>query len=294
MISDKRWVFTWDAGANERGVIASIRSWSQEPLPVTTEKPTITIIQDSQPRSIQDFAYYGPFGKFFLDDTETDDADGIVKTKSYTVNPGTYNFAQGSFPSWALMDIQCTGSGQFTKNMAQRSVAITVNNGDQMNCTFVTQRRVNLEAINFNDLNGDSSRQPNEPALTPWEFRFFKSDGSLINHKVTDANGTASQKNMAPGSFKVCETPKAGWTNTLPSQLDPLLGLPCYSITLQPGQNASLLFGNTQATVVHSADEAAIAKAITLGELPDINEPESEDPAESEIKQQIFLPLIGS
>ena len=294
MISDKRWVFTWDAGTNEHGVITSVRSWSQEPLPVTSEKPTITIIQDSQPRSIQDFAYYGPFGKFFLDDTETDDADGIVKTKSYTVAPGIYNFAQGSFPSWALMDIQCTGSGQITKNMAKRSVAITVNNGDQMNCTFVSQRRVTIEAIKFNDLNGNGAADAQEPTLTPWEFRFFKSDGSLINHKVTDANGTASQKNMAPGSFKVCETPKAGWTNTLPSQLDPLLGLPCYSITLQPGQNASLLFGNTQSTVVHSADEAAIAKAITLGELPDINEPESEDPAESEIKQQIFLPLIGN
>ena len=115
----------------------------------------------------------------------------------------------------------------------------------------------------------------------------------MINHKVTDANGTASQKNMAPGSFKVCETPKAGWTNTLPSQLDPLLGLPCYSITLQPGQNASLRFGNTQNPIVRNADENAQLSGITLGELPDINEPESEEPAESESKQQIFLPMIG-
>lgn len=101
------------------------------------------------------------------------------------------------------------------------------------------------------------------------------------------------QINVIPGSFKVCETPKAGWTNTLPGQVDPRLGLACYSLTVQPGQNASLLFGNTQAAVARPVQEFDPSRGVTMGELPDINEPESEEPLEGELNQQVFLPIVS-
>ncbi|MFN8442692.1 MAG: right-handed parallel beta-helix repeat-containing protein [Caldilineaceae bacterium] len=253
----------------------------------------ITIMKETQPKSTQDFAYYGPFGKFYLDDAQPDDNDGFGSFKAFEVNPGTYNFAEGVFQSWYLADIVCSGTGSTLKDLANRSIAITVKRGDQLSCTFITQRRVNLQAIKFNDLNADGIRQPNEPTLTPWEFRFYKSDGTLINHKVTDANGSAVQSNVIPGSFKICETPKAGWSNTLPGQVDSSLHLPCYNLTLQPGQNASLLFGNTQAPVVRSGEEIDPRSGITVSELPDINEPEGEESIESEFTQRLFLPLIS-
>lgn len=248
---------------------------------------TITIVKEAQPKSTQDFVYYGPFGKFLLDDVVPDDGDAVPNSMTYTVKPGTYNFAEGVYQTWYLADIICLGSGSSTKDMLNRSVAVTVQPRAEMTCTFVTQRRVNLQATKFNDLNADGLRQANEPTLTPWEFRFYTSDGTLINHKVTDANGSAVQNNVIPGSFKVCETPKAGWTNTLPGQVAPLLGVPCYSLTVLPGQNASLLFGNTQAAVVRHAEEFDPLSGVTIGELPDINEPESE------LNPQIFLPMIS-
>lgn len=254
---------------------------------------SITIIKDAQPNSSQDFAYYGPFGKFFLDDVMPDDGDAIPISKTYTVDPGTYNFAESVLQSWYLADIQCVGTGQSTNDMARHSVRIVVALGDVMTCAFVSQRRVNLQAIKFNDLNSDSVRQVNEPLLSPWEFRFYKSDGLLINHKVTDANGSAVQSNLIPGSYKICETPKVGWTNTLPGQIDPLLGFPCYSLTLEPGQNASLLFGNTEGTVTHAGEEFNPLSGIVISKLPDINESESEEPVENDSGQQIYLPMVS-
>lgn len=278
-------------GNGDGKAVCDIGSYEAPTAPST--QAIITIRQETQPKSIQDFAYYGPFGKFYLDDTATDDGDAYPLSRSYTVNPGTYNFAQGVFQSWHLANIQCVGTGQSTNNMSMRSVGIMVKAGEQMLCTFVTHRRVNLEALKYNDLNGNGGRDTDEPLLAGWEIRFYRSDGSLINHKVTDANGSAKQINVIPGSFKVCETAKAGWANTQPRQIDPLLGVPCYNITLLPGNNYEFVFGNTQSPAGRSPEASDPLQGVTMSPLPDINEPESEAPIDEQVEQNTFLPLIS-
>lgn len=263
-------------------------------------KAKITIYKAAQPKSTQDFTFYGPLGKFWLDDALPDDGDSVSAVTSFLVNSGSHNLTESVLQSWYLAGITCSGNGQSTPSVAQRSVNVTVMGGEEMNCTFANQRRVNLQAIKFNDLNGDGLRQSGEPTLASWEIHFYKGDGALLSRKVTDANGFASINNLVAGSFKVCETPQAGWTNTLPGQIDPLLGIPCYTITLKPGQNGALFFGNSRAMVTRPAEEIDPSQGVSIRELPDVNEAENDEPeSDANIEQEgvfthtLFLPVVS-
>ena len=120
----------------------------------SNSKATIIIKKDAQPNSIQDFRFFGAFGEFWLDDAVPSDGDAYSNMVSYVVNPGTYSFSEVVPTSWYLAAINCT-DGSSTVNLPQRSVSISPKAGETITCTFVNQRRVNIQAKKYNDLNGD-------------------------------------------------------------------------------------------------------------------------------------------
>lgn len=265
-----------------------------EAVPVL--KATITMLKDAQPNSVQDFTFYGAYGKFKLDDAVPDDVDGVPNSITYdAVLPGIHNFTEATFPSWYLAAIECTPKEKASVDLPNRRLTLSVLPGDNITCTWVNQRRITLQASKFNDLNGDSLFTPAEPYLPGWEMVLYTGQNLRLLGKVTDDNGSVVFNNRIPGTYTVCETPKAGWTNTLPGQIDPMIGIPCYNFTLQPGQNASVLFGNTQGAVVRPLEEIDPNSGVTVGDLSDINEPESEEESEEEsvVNPKVFLPMIS-
>lgn len=273
--------------------IATCDMGSVETEAIPVVKATIIMIKDTQPNSMQDVTFYSAYGKFYLDDALPDDGDAIHNSITYRdVLPGVHTFSEGTLPSWYLAAIDCMPREKATVDLPNRKVTLTVAAGDAITCTWVNQRRVNIQATKFNDHNGDSIFTPNEPYLAGWEMVLYKAQNSHLFGKVTDNNGSVVFNNRIPGTYKVCETPKSGWNNTLPGRLDSVLGIPCYTLTLQPGQSASVLFGNTQGAVVRPLEEIDPNSGVIVNELPDINEAEGETPVDVEPKQQSFLPLI--
>lgn len=258
------------------------------PLP---GKASITLIKDAQPDSIQDFTLYGPFGSFKLDDAFPEDNDGINKSITYNnLIPGSHQFTEASFPSWYLVGVNCTTLKGSTTSLSNRTLTVNAVAGDIITCTYVNQRRVNIQAYSFNDLNADQSREATEPYQQYWEILFYSESNTLLYHAVTDANGLVSLTNRPPGIVKVCETLKAGWYNSVPTQLDPVLKLSCYTVALAPGQSANLLFGNTQSQAKNGGTAEDDAAKIDIIQLEDINEEPL--PEETETHTQLFLPLV--
>ena len=88
---------------------------------------------------------------------------------------------------------------------------------------------------------------------------------------VTSSTATAGLyqatfRNLRAGSYTVCETLQAGWTNSTPGSIDAAYGQPCKSVTLTPGQGATLLFGNYQSASLAGEINAADAQDVTASD----------------------------
>ncbi len=210
--------------------------------------------------------------------------------QSYTVNPGTYSFSERHYPSWHVASIDCLPANAVALNLANRSVTINATAGATITCTFVNQRRSNIQAIKFNDLDSNALYTAGEPLLPGWSIRLYSESNSLLAHAVTNATGQVSFANRAPTTYKLCEEQQAGWSNSLPGQIDPVINQPCYLLALTPGVNADVLFGNHQrAPVALGINSASIGISVTP--LEDINEEPTANEA-IEAGNKVFMPLV--
>ncbi len=79
-----------------------------------------------------------------------------------------------------------------------------------------------IQGMKFDDLDGDRTRDPEEPGLLGWEIQLWRSDGSgnpdtLLEVAVTAADGTYAFADVEPGvEYVVTEVQQAGWTQTTP------------------------------------------------------------------------------
>ncbi len=255
-------------------------------------KARITLVQDSQPNSVQDFTFYGAFGSFKLDDASPNDGDAFNSSIPYnSVSPGIYNFSQARQTSWKVSAINCTPATKATVNLANRSVSIQAAAGDVITCTFISQRLVTMQATAFNDLNRDGLHTSDEPLLAGGEFAFYNGDTTAISQSVSNATGSVMLTNQAVSTYKVCASAQTNWITTQPVQLDPVLNQPCHNLTLDAGQGAKLFFGTVEG-MSEPPQTLATNAGVQIYELEDINEAPEEE-SQTEVQQQVFLPLVS-
>jgi len=233
---------------------------------------TITIILDTTPDLPTNLGFTGSFGAFALDDPAVDDDDAYTTTRTFTVAPGTYTVRRNNPASWFTNAISCTPSGGTTVDLPNRQVSITIGSGAAVTCTFTVDRGVVIRARSFNDLirNGTNlgKRNVGDPWLEGWTMTLSTSPTMTISSGATISTTTPGFyqidfRNLRAGSYTVCETLQAGWTNSTPGSIDPVYGQPCKSITLMPGQGGALVFGNYQPTSVASEINAATEENVT-------------------------------
>lgn len=273
---------------------------TQTPTPVVTATPaadapvTIVIAVSAEPKSIQNFTFNSSLGNFKLDDPSTDDKDELGRTKKFTTKAGTYTFTQAKLAHWTPSSINCTdGKEAANVQLEKRSISVTANPGDKINCTFVNQRLVNLQGIAFNDLNGDGVHTEDEPYLPGWEITFYDLSNQPLSVQATGSDGRSTLTNIKPGLYKICQTPQNGWNNSLPYKQDTQLAKHCYSVMPLPGQQVSVFFGNTQGPVTHNGEDIDLTDAVVITPLPDIDEKEEEEiPVETPL-QKVYLPLVS-
>ena len=269
---------------------------------------TITILEDAQPDSIQNFRFGGALGVFSLDDITPQDSDTVLTSRSFTKAAGSYVISQTVPTGWVLAAVNCTPAEKAQVDLNTKRVTITAVAGDNITCTFVNQRTVKITARKFQDNNGDKRRQASELWLPGWTMTAYSSSGAIAASAVTNSTGQVILSALRPDTYTICETGQTGWNNTLPGALNPTYNQPCYSVTLQPNQTATVTFGNRP--VATAAEEAPATAPTELlpdesgiiitdgGDVPfdesgyDGHDPDLVDENQPVLDQRIFLPVI--
>ena len=182
---------------------------------------TITILEDAQPDSIQNFRFGGALGVFSLDDITPQDSDTVLTSRSFTKAAGSYVISQTVPTGWVLAAVNCTPAEKAQVDLNTKRVTITAVAGDNITCTFVNQRTVKITARKFQDNNGDKRRQAAEPWLPGWTMTAYDSNSTVAASGVTGSTGQVILSALRPDTYTICETGQAGWNNTLPGALNP-------------------------------------------------------------------------
>jgi hypothetical protein len=134
----------------------------------------------------------------------------------FTVPPGTYTVCETIQLGWTqtfpTSGADCSGHG------GGFGYSIVLDSDEEDTGNDFGNRLPNAatkSGLKWNDLNGDGVRQGGEPPLQGWTIHIFNGDLSVHVHAVTAADGTY-QFVVPPGTYTVCETIQAGWTQTFP------------------------------------------------------------------------------
>ncbi|MHB1558117.1 MAG: SdrD B-like domain-containing protein, partial [Isosphaeraceae bacterium] len=180
----------------------------------------------------------------------------------YTTSDGTATAAAGDYkPATGLLlfqpgqttatvavqalDLFTSGTTTFDVNLSNPVGATIAPGGGTGVVTVNASGQGTLEGNVFNDLNGSGSLDGGEPGLAGWTVNLLDSSGNPITSTTTDASGNYVFTGLAAGSYKVSETPAAGYVETAPT------GAGTYSVTLSAGQTVGYLnFANFQTVTV--------------------------------------------
>lgn len=222
---------------------------TDKPTETPTDKPTeepvssITIIKKANPESTTKFIFKGQpeLGKFKLDGK-----DNNAKT-FHNVEPGVeYTFTEQNKRNWELTNIECEATGNSTTDVDVDTRSATVmiaEMGDEITCTFTNRKMGTIVVKKYNDQNENGKRNNGEPFLSGWEFSVYNGN-ELVGQKGTNHKGKAAFNGLKPGTHRVCETPKAGWTNTAPAGTYAWQGLICADVEVSYNKISKVWFGN--------------------------------------------------
>ncbi len=207
--------------------------------PASTGTGTVVIVKDAQPNDPQDFKFFGgdlQVAPFFLDD----DSDPALPNQiTFTnVDPGTHFVREDQDPTgWDLTAITCDDNDSVPLP-ANREVAIVVDAGETVTCTF-TNTNVGGTVVIVKDA------QPNDPQ----DFKFFGGDLQVAPFFLDDdSDPTLSNQitftNVDPGTHFVREDANPpGWD---------LIGIAC------DDNNSVPLLANREVAIVVDVGETVI------------------------------------
>ena len=160
---------------------------------------------------------------------------------------GEYTVSETPTEGWSTdQETVCkvdTGEGWYPLE----SMTFEAELGQVYRCVFVNKRHASISGYKFNDLDNNGKwNKAQEPGIEKWEITLKKNtcdergsdyiaersildkisreddcedgDSVQVATVLTDANGAYTFKDLLPGTYTVCETQQAGWTQTFPAE----------------------------------------------------------------------------
>ncbi len=147
------------------------------------------------------------FGKPLPARTTTTAADGTYKFEKLL--PGTYKVSETSRTGWT----------QTAPAIGSYSIPFTFGGPkESKNNDFGNRVEAQtISGVKYNDLNGNSARDPGEPGMDGWTINLEQPAGTVIQTKTTAADGSYSFTGLAPGTYLISEVQQTGWTQKAPA-----------------------------------------------------------------------------
>lgn len=171
-------------------------------------KGSITVIKDTVPDDVQDFGFTvtgsGLTG-FTLDD-DGDNGNGVSNTKTFSgLLPGNYTVTESTASGWDLTALACVSDNQSLNVGSGNTASLTLSAGQSITCTFTNTKKGHLIVHKITD-----------PADDTTEFSVTASGNGVITGDAARTISTVldADYEVVPGTYKVAETPVAGWDET--------------------------------------------------------------------------------
>ena len=132
-----------------------------------------------------------------------------------------------------------TGTGTSTGNL-------TVQKDHTMWCEFINTERSSIVVHKFEDKNKDGQQNGSDRDLQGWQMYLYSGStctpAALITNGQTNSDGLITFDNLISGTYSVYDN--YFWTNPNDNPSEPTNGPACRTVTLTPGQNENIDFGN--------------------------------------------------
>ena len=141
-----------------------------------------------------------------------------------TTNPGgeVVNYsAPTTSGGCAPVTVVCNPPSGSTFPVGTTVVTCTATDGQSntATCTFTVTvvKFQSITGMKFNDVNGNSTKDADEPGLQGWTIQLRTTSGDILQSTVTDASGNYTFNNLSPGTYIVSEQQQSGWNQTYPA-----------------------------------------------------------------------------
>jgi protocatechuate 3,4-dioxygenase beta subunit/methionine-rich copper-binding protein CopC len=145
-----------------------------------------------------------------------EDASGNVLATTTSDASGNYKFQDVANGTFIVAQVVQSGWIQTQPAMPPSFWTITTTSGTNSTAVnFGNSQPGSFTGTAYNDLNGDGTRQPGEPALANWTVDLI-SNGAVVATTKTGSNGHYTFKNVTPGAYTIAEEVHTGWVVTQP------------------------------------------------------------------------------
>jgi len=147
------------------------------------------------------------------------------------LSDGSGNYSFGNLPVGTYTVSEVLQAGWIETYPASQTYSLVITSGSTyLNKNFGNFQQPGINGIVFDDVNGNSVKDPGESGLQNWKIKIT---GTATDSVLSNSDGTYAFSNLAAGTYTISEVLQNGWIVTLPA--NPYT----YTVSLQSSQNAT-------------------------------------------------------
>ena len=237
---------------------------------VQGEVTQITIVKDARPDNKRNFHFGGTLAPSPLRISTGPQGGNFSKSKTFSVNPGTYTVRENVAHDWWLLDVACDIAGRAHAHLARPKCASPFTRATASLAPSSTALRRRLARPVYRDSNGNGELNRREEGMEGLAGNVVYKRWAAGWPDKTNDYGKAHFWNLAPGISKVCSEIRAELVGNT-SQGSPTLPRVTCSANRRdatPGDKTEAFFGYSnqvpfgRAHIIHLGRPAHAVKSV--------------------------------